>query len=195
VAQAPISPEFRFGLGHTVLEFIATIGGRHQAESLERLAKPRDLGRWFSQAGVASNVRADERLLDSAHTLREAIYRTVNSTRHGKTPDGGDIEMINRWAATPTLAPQIGARLRRSWLAADPGRAALASIAREAVELLTGPDLTRIRNCASPSCPLMFIDRSRPGRRRWCSTRCSNPVNTAAYRRRRGSPPRSARSR
>jgi hypothetical protein len=41
-------------------------------------------------------------------------------------------------------------------------QAALALLVREAVELLTGPDLRLVRECAAaPSCSLLSLDRSR----------------------------------
>ena len=57
------------------------------------------------------------------------------------------------------------------------------------------PDLTafadRIRECESPECALLFVDTSRPGRRRWCSSAaCGSKDRSASYRRRQqdGSP-------
>jgi predicted RNA-binding Zn ribbon-like protein len=66
----------------------------------------------------------------------------------------------------------------------DPVTGALAHIARESVEFVTGPELVRVRECAG--CTLLFIDRSRPGTRRWCSMeRCGNRNKTAHYRQKR----------
>ena len=75
-------------------------------------------------------------------------------------------------------------------IGADPCHAALTELARGAIELVAGPELPRIRDCADPSCSLMFIDHSPPGRRRWCSMeRCGNRAKTKSYRRRsRGAP-------
>jgi len=61
-----------------------------------------------------------------------------------------------------------------------------ATIACDALDLLCGPLAGRIRECSAPACALLFVDASRPGRRRWCSTEaCGNRVRTKAYRRRR----------
>lgn len=47
----------------------------------------------------------------------------------------------------------------------------------------------RIGRCAAPGCELLFLDTSKNGSRRFCSTTCQNRVKAAAYRRRRrGSP-------
>jgi predicted RNA-binding Zn ribbon-like protein len=69
---------------------------------------------------------------------------------------------------------------------AEPATAALSTVARDAVDLLGGADAARLRECASPTCALLFLDISRPGARRWCSSAaCGGAARAAAYRRRR----------
>jgi predicted RNA-binding Zn ribbon-like protein len=59
-------------------------------------------------------------------------------------------------------------------------------MAREMIELLSGPLAERIRECASDDCPLVFVDTSRPGARRWCAMeRCGNRHKLRALRARR----------
>ncbi|MGW0250390.1 CGNR zinc finger domain-containing protein [Nocardia goodfellowii] len=41
----------------------------------------------------------------------------------------------------------------------------------------------RIGRCAREGCELVFVDSSRNGRRRFCTTRCSNRVHVAEHRR------------
>jgi predicted RNA-binding Zn ribbon-like protein len=63
--------------------------------------------------------------------------------------------------------------------------ACLSTIARDAIDLLSGPLAGRVRECAAPDCALLFVDKSRPGRRQWCSMEgCGNRRKTRAYRRR-----------
>jgi predicted RNA-binding Zn ribbon-like protein len=63
---------------------------------------------------------------------------------------------------------------------------ALSTLAREMIELLSGPLAGRIRQCASDDCPLVFADSSRPGARRWCAMeRCGNRHKLRALRARR----------
>jgi predicted RNA-binding Zn ribbon-like protein len=182
-------PAFRFGLGHPALEFAATLAGRLR-EPQERLAEPHDLSRWLSEAGLAVDGPCDDALLDEARTLREAIYRTLDAARANRRPRRADVDQVNRWARQPVPVPQLTAKLQSTWSAADPARAALARIAAASVELIAGADLGRIRNCADPTCSLLFIDHSRPGRRRWCSMDgCGNRDKTARYRHRHRSTP------
>ncbi|MFB7716895.1 CGNR zinc finger domain-containing protein [Nocardia sp. NPDC056100] len=47
-------------------------------------------------------------------------------------------------------------------------------------------DPARIGRCDREGCEIVFIDTSRNGKRRFCSTRCSTRVHVAAHRRRGG---------
>jgi predicted RNA-binding Zn ribbon-like protein len=176
--------DFRVGLGHPVLEFLATLAGRH-GRQLERLVLPEDLTRWLELTRLADAACCDRELLTRAHELREATYRVVTAARDGREPGRTDVQLLNEWARQPTPSPQLDTTLTATLTGPDPGRAALTALARAAIELVAGPELLRIRNCANPKCSLMFIDHSRPGRRRWCSMqRCGNRAKTARYRQR-----------
>jgi predicted RNA-binding Zn ribbon-like protein len=54
-----------------------------------------------------------------------------------------------------------------SWAASDDLDAMLRPIAMAALDLLTGPDLGRVKRCAG--CPWLFVDRSKNASRRWCA--------------------------
>ena len=175
--------EFRFGLGHRVLEFVATLAGRHR-EPVERLATPDDLSRWLRLSGLVPAAPCTEKDLSQARQLREAVYRLLEAVRSDRSATSEDIDLVNAWARRAKSAPQLDASLRLYREAPNPCTASLAELAAAAVDLITSPELDRVRNCADPTCSLMFIDRSRPGRRRWCSMeRCGNRAKTARYRR------------
>jgi predicted RNA-binding Zn ribbon-like protein len=175
--------DFRFGLGHVTLDFLATLGGRPGSQ-IERLAVPRDLTRWIAEAGIAAAPGASQELLDDARELREAIRRVLECGREDQRPGESDLGLVNKWARSPVAAPQIGPDFACVSVGPDPVSGALARIARESVELVTGPDRARVRTCAG--CTLLFVDRSRPGTRRWCSMeRCGNRNKTAHYREKR----------
>jgi predicted RNA-binding Zn ribbon-like protein len=172
--------DFRFGLGHVTLDFLATLGGPAGSQ-IERLAAPRDLSRWIAEAGIAGATPASPELLDDARELREAIRRVLGSARQGAPAAAPDLVLVNEWARSPVPSPQIGRGFERVWVGAEPVAGALAHIARESVEFVTGPELARVRSCSG--CTLLFIDRSRPGTRRWCSMeRCGNRSKTTRYR-------------
>jgi predicted RNA-binding Zn ribbon-like protein len=103
--------DFRFGLGHVTLDFLATLGGR-TGNRIERLAAPRDLSLWIAEAGIAGAPRASRELLDDARELREAIRRLLDCAREGGSPSAADLRLVNEWARNPVPRAADRARLR-----------------------------------------------------------------------------------
>jgi predicted RNA-binding Zn ribbon-like protein len=65
---------------------------------------------------------------------------------------------------------------------------ALATLAANTADLLTGPDAERLTACGSSPCNRYLL---RHGRRHWCSTRCGDRARAArAYARRAHAKPR-----
>jgi predicted RNA-binding Zn ribbon-like protein len=184
---------FMFGAGRLCLDFTRTVRERRGATT-EGLALPADLARWAQEAQLPVRLEG-ERLtkadVKSARLLREAVYSVVRARVAGEIPDAGDVERLNAHAAHAPPVPHLlqdGSALQ--WAAAKPLEAALALIARDAVELVTSPLIGRVRECADPLCTSLFLDTSRPGRRRWCSAMpCANRQKVRAYRARRGAAP------
>jgi predicted RNA-binding Zn ribbon-like protein len=179
----PEELRFHWESGRLCLDFVATVGERWR-RSFERLLTPHDLARWMAETGILTPPPdASARQLAAGRALREAINRLA---RPGIAPDPGDREELNRWAARAPLAPQLTSEGNLVWAADLPVEAMFATIARDALDLLSGPLAGRIRECGAWDCALLFVDTSRPGRRRWCSTAgCGNRVRTKAYRQRR----------
>lgn len=177
---------FRFVSGHRALDFTATLGERYR-KRLERLRQPADLDRWLASAGLPVWKAANAQDLDDARELREAIYRVAWAALRNEPAHRTDLDALNSWARTPPLAPQLDRRLRREWVSSQPVKSALALIACEAIELVSGPDRQLIRECAAaPACSLLYLDRSRGRRRRWCEMdRCGTRAKMTNYRKRR----------
>ena len=181
--------DLRFAAGRLCLDLVLTVGERWR-RSFERLRTPADLGRWLAGSGLVTPApRVSWADLAAARELREAIFGLARCAMDGKPAAPGDLAVVNSWAARPDLAPvltRIGAATRRPSPRAAP--AALATIARDAVDLFGGPLAARVRECAAPDCSGLFLDESRAGVRRWCSmSGCGNRVKVAAYRRRQAS--------
>jgi predicted RNA-binding Zn ribbon-like protein len=179
----PEELRFHWKSGRLCLDFVATVGERWR-RSFERLLGPEDFARWMVESGMLNTPPCvSDRHLGTARDLREVINRLA---RPGVEPKRGDRAELNRWSARPSLAPQLTSDGGVAWVADRPVEAMLATLARDAVDLLSGPFAGRIRECAAPDCAILFVDNSRPGRRRWCSTEaCGNRARTKAYRHRR----------
>src|SRR5262249_34912250 len=175
------------------LDFAHT-GGEGQYAKFEILHEPADLAGWLAEPPLAAvmsvPVRAGE--LTAAKALRQAIWDAAHDRAAGRPVAAEALAASNRVAGAAPLVPELAADgTTAGW--ASPARATqvLASLAREMIELLSGPLAGRIRECASDTCPLVFVDSSRPGARRWCSMeRCGNRHKVRALRARRGNEPR-----
>ena len=179
---------FPFDGGRLCLDFVGTRGDRAH-HWIERLRDPEDLGRWIVEAGLGERPPGTTpAALRQAQELREAICRALYAGMAQDELDAADAAVINEAARRPPLAPNLDPRSRGIRWSAGPCSAALALVARDAVDLLASEKLDRVRECAAPNCSLLFLDESRAGQRRWCSmTRCGNRSKAAAaYRRRRG---------
>jgi predicted RNA-binding Zn ribbon-like protein len=177
--------EFPFGAGSVALDFLATVGEQWRRR-FERLRSPDDLARWLSAANLASRVMtASERDLDDARRLRSAIFDCVTARKDGRKAPRIAVAVLNGFASEDVPVPRLTERWHRKTTAVRV-RAGLAAVARDAVDVLSREDPRRLRECAAHDCSRLFLDRSRPGMRRWCdSAGCGNRDKTAAYRRRR----------
>ena len=100
----------------------------------------------------------------------------------GQAPTPPDRRTINHVAAGVGLVPQLGPDGATIVRPVD-AEALLVAIARDAVALFGGTEAGRVRVCASETCGLLFVDRSRPGQRRWCSMqRCGNIAKVRSHR-------------
>ncbi|WP_067450034.1 CGNR zinc finger domain-containing protein [Actinomadura macra] len=185
VLHDPKGGSFRFDAGAVCLDFAHT-GGEGQYAVFETLHTPADLEEWLAQPPLATifTVPMTARELTAAKSLRQAIWDTAHARAADRPLPAEAVATINRAAAAPPLAPELTADgTTACW--APPVRAeqVLSTLAREMIELLSGPASERIRECASDNCPLVFVDLSRPGARRWCAMeRCGNRHKLRAHR-------------
>lgn len=182
----PSDWNFRFRSGRLCLDFIATVGDRDHL-SFDRWRGQTDFGRWCVAAGLLHEaIEVTTAELDNARRLREGLYRLLLAALAQGTPDPADLALLNRMARQAPLVPQLTALGGPSrWESDAPYDAVLAMVARDAVDLLSSDALKRVRKCADGHCSVLFVDMSRPGKRRWCAMNgCGNKVKKAAYRKR-----------
>jgi predicted RNA-binding Zn ribbon-like protein len=173
---------FGHDAGRPSLNLIATLGGRRD----ERLPDPAALATWLLTGGLVDTpCRSDAEDLERVRALRTAVLATVDAEMRGASPSSAHLDTINAAAAVPQRAPRL--TLGRDGLSIERGQPRVAEVlgvlARDAIDLLTGPQRGQLRECAAEDCRGIYIDSS-PGRtRRWCSTaRCGNRARVAAHR-------------
>nr|BEK67391.1 CGNR zinc finger domain-containing protein [Kitasatospora purpeofusca] len=189
----PGGARFHFDPGTLCLELLPT-GGPGPFARYEILHRPSDLLEWLAQSRLGlppGTVRISDDQLAAVRTLRDALRRlTAARASGGLTPaDPADHAVLNRAAARPPLAPQIAPDGTAAPPLPGDGDQLASTLARDAIALFTGPHADRIRECGAEDCQLLFVDTSRPGRRRWCSMeRCGNRHKVRALRARRERP-------
>lgn len=165
----------------------ADTGGLHDV-----LDSPAMLRAWTAATELCAGEELPEPTDDEfadARSLRDALrrlaaLRTEDSRDAAQSPIDVEpaVAAVNAAVAglpRPHLVLQDG-RLDTEQLADGSAiRIALASIARAALDILTGPTATRLRACYAPGCVLYFV-KAHP-RREWCSDACGNRVRAARH--------------
>jgi predicted RNA-binding Zn ribbon-like protein len=166
------------------IDFTQTGGETGKRAYWERFHQPSDLADWFAASPLhLEDIQVSSDEFQLALSLREAIWRAAEAIRGKKTPRPEDVDIINRVAATPDLPPQLEPDGILTWRNPATALEVLSLIARDAIDLFSGELRSRIRACENPNCGLMFVDSSRPGKRRWClMKRCGNIAKTSRYR-------------
>jgi len=170
----------RFRSGRICIDLVHT-GGEGALARWEILHAEDDVAHWLGRMTGAALTAAPGDLA-ATRALRAAVLDAASARAAGHEPPTAAVAAINAAAAEPPLVPRLGDDGRA---APAPGTVAQArsTLARDAIDLLGGPLGHRIRVCAADDCGLLFVDASRPGRRRWCSMEwCGNRAKMRARR-------------
>lgn len=153
------------------------------------LGTPAQTNHWLTERGLAPvDVDMREMCATQLRSLREQIRALLAARTAGLPALPAALSAVNEALTRVPTAPLL------QWDDKDgPYRAtphptteivdhALATIAANAADLLTGPDAERLTACDSTPCNRFLLRR---GRRHWCSTRCGDRARAArAYTRR-----------
>ncbi|MGK5639360.1 CGNR zinc finger domain-containing protein [Streptomyces sp. URMC 126] len=188
VLRSPEGTSYVFDPGALCLEFLLT-GGPGELARYETLDTPDGLAAWAAASRLrldANGVRVEAGGPARARRTRDALWRLARARAAGAPPDAADLTVVNEAAAYAPLVPRAGLDGGRSWVLPATGDQVVSTVARDAVDLFTGRFADRVRECGADDCRLLFVDVSRPGRRRWCAMeRCGNRHKVRALRARR----------
>ncbi|GAA1844530.1 CGNR zinc finger domain-containing protein [Agromyces salentinus] len=191
VGQWLVSPEgvrWWFDSGSFALDFATTgaLGDQGTTDGgpqHERLHAPDDLTEWLRERFPVQMGAARSRDLFDAVALRDAIARMARSAAVGEVLRGTDIDVVNLYAATPDIPPTLGGGTRQAGRSVHTVSQALATIARDAVDVFSPDNEGRLRECDGTDCRMVYLDTSRAATRRWCSMqRCGNRAKVRAHR-------------
>jgi predicted RNA-binding Zn ribbon-like protein len=143
-----------------------------------------DLGAWIEAQGVGAGSAA----LAAARGLRDAVRELLHARIDARLPAPDAVAAVNAASAAVPTAPALvwdashGPSRRQDSVAAPALARALAGVAADAIDLVTGAEQTDLHACGAPGCIRLLV-RDHP-RRQWCSTRCGDRVRAARYYRR-----------
>lgn len=156
-------------------------------QGYDLLAVPDSAMSWLVSRDLAA---PDAQMYDvCAHrmrTLREHVRTLFAARVEGIVPPDRSVRALNEALTRVPTAPLLawdaaqGPQRARAHPADQAVNHALATLAADAADLLTGPDADRLAACAAAPCD-RFLVRTH-GRRHWCSTRCGDRVRAARTR-------------
>jgi predicted RNA-binding Zn ribbon-like protein len=194
-ASSEISPDL-------CLDFSNTVDWRTGPRPFDKIQSYASLVAWASKTGLldpsTSKVLLNESAskpskalatLNRARELREAIYRIFSSVSHRKSPQAGDLDLLNQSVSKALARLEIsrGTNNQFSWkwkLKKNALGQMLSPIAKSAADLLVSDQLHLVKECANEEegCSWLFIDTSKNHSRRWCSmSSCGNRSKVRSY--------------
>ncbi|GHG45734.1 MULTISPECIES: CGNR zinc finger domain-containing protein [Amycolatopsis] len=148
------------------------------------LATPALAASWLTSHELAAAV-PDAASLSRLTELRAAVRELLAASAEGRAPEAAAVSAVNAAAGADgaTLALTWGAGPVREWVSTRPGSldAAVAALARDAIEVVSGELGPLVRPCEAHGCIRYYVREH--ARRRWCSTTCGDRVRAARHQR------------
>ncbi|WP_432168691.1 CGNR zinc finger domain-containing protein [Streptomyces sp. bgisy031] len=167
-----------------------TLTGGH---TVDLLGTPAQVNQWLTERGLAPvDAGVREVCATQLRSLREQVRSLFASRTEGLPALPAAVRAVNDAMTRVPIAPLLQWDDKTGPYRATPHPTsaivdhAVATLAADAADLLTGPDADRLTACGSAPCNRYLL---RHGRRHWCSTRCGDRARAArAYARRTTTP-------
>lgn len=188
--------------GRLSLDFANTADSHASEHPVEFLTNYAELVAWSQHVGILSQDQGDHLLRGAARhpsnarsvlrrtlALREAVYRIFSAVSHGQQPLEADLAALNdelSWALKRSRLALLEDGFAWQWAGEEHALdRMLWPVVRDAADLLTSGDLTRVGQCGDQECGWLFVDMSRNRSRRWCSMEyCGNRAKARRFYRR-----------
>jgi predicted RNA-binding Zn ribbon-like protein len=159
--------------GHLALDLVNTVAWRlDDGRRVDRLADPVYLGKWLTATGLEPSVRQGRTgLRDSLVRCRETAYAVLHPLALGAEPGAEDLAVLRELVEDAVRNASLVSSRPLIWRAGTVADRVRLSVWR----LFEDEDLNRLRQCDDDDCGWLFLDRSKNGSRRWCSSAdCGN---------------------
>lgn len=193
IYTALVASGFPRSTGSRALDLVNTLDWRDdEARRVDLLPTPQALAAWARHTGasgpVGRGIRTDRQRL-RAIALRETLAPLFRAMVDRRPPPPEAARRLARWVRDGWAHRELigrGRTLAWRWTeGSDPADQVLFDVALDAAALLVAPERERLRVCGGEGCGWFFIDRSKAGRRRWCSmASCGNRVKVRRHRQR-----------
>lgn len=187
--------------GRPCLDFVNTVDPRHGSSRHEYLTDFDAVLDWCRVAdvelpravsGLRAAAHADPAAASAAHrrvlAVREALHDVLLAAIEARPAPRAAVERVNsalgEGIGHRILAPSDRGGVREAWRSAGDLDQVLWPVAIDAWDLLTEPELVRVKQCpvTAGGCGWLFLDSSRSGNRRWCDMRtCGNRAKVRAH--------------
>ncbi|OBF30815.1 hypothetical protein A5724_22605 [Mycobacterium sp. ACS1612] len=155
---------------------------------------------WVKAIGAQSELtpagqEADEVSVDAVERLirlRDAVRRLAaehtddpRTVGQSPVPDlSTAMSIVNAAATATSVWPELqpddrGLTRRQLWAGKSYADALITLIARQTIDLITGPQWQQLRPCTAPGCAYYFVKDH--FRREWCSALCGNRARVARH--------------
>lgn len=175
---------------HCSLDFADTAATLPGGQSYDLLADPESAMHWLATHDLTPpDVQLYDVCAQRMRTLRHHIRALFTARVNGPTAPEESLRAVNEALTAVPTAPLLawdgpqGPYRVHAHPTDQAVNHALAALAADAADLLTGQDADLLASCGSTPCD-RFLLRTH-GRRHWCSTRCGDRARAArAYARR-----------
>lgn len=186
--NANTNPEFI--ADHPALDLLNTVAVSHGVPT-DSWQSDADVLQWLERAGFVPDGLAGRdpvpRLLEVARGFRELFRKLVDERKAGQRLN---LAALNGYLAQSSRHLELiedadGALSLQARYDAGSAKKLIAPVVESAAELLADGDFSLIKHCENPECILIFLDKTKSHRRRWCRMSvCGNRHKVASFRQR-----------
>jgi predicted RNA-binding Zn ribbon-like protein len=166
--------------GHPALDLVNTVAWRLDVRRrVDRIADPANLRKWLTASGLGPS---DHVTHDQLVHCREAAYAVLHPLAVGAEPAAADLAVLRELVEDAVCTASLVSARPLTWRVVGTVDQVRLSVWR----LFEDEDLSRLRQCDDDDCGWLFLDRSRNGSRRWCSSAdCGNRARARRHYQRR----------